>query len=61
MNLGQYGGYWDMMDCADKSKGLTAPSPGLDPSASAGVSDTEPPDAYFQPNHSLSITEGCLH
>jgi hypothetical protein len=59
LNLGYAGGFWDRMDCAESDKGFTAPFSGSDPSALPDVHDSEAPDAYFQPDHTLNIVNDC--
>jgi hypothetical protein len=59
MTLYTTDGYWDAMDCAKSEKGLTAPAPADDASGQLGTGDTESPDDYFQPDHSLKIAGSC--
>lgn len=39
-------------------RGFTAPHKEYDPSAIPAVTDTEPDEAYFQPDHTLDIADG---
>jgi hypothetical protein len=48
------------MDCAASSQGFTAPYRGHDASANPMASHAEPQSAYFHPDHTLDIEEGCL-
>jgi hypothetical protein len=58
MTLYSTDGYWDAMDCAQSKKGFTAPASADDGSLQFN-SDSESPDDYFQPNHSLTINGDC--
>lgn len=61
MNLGRVDGYFSGMDCAQAGAGFTAPGRGgVDPSARPGSQSTEAPEAYFQPDHTLDIGDGCV-
>jgi hypothetical protein len=52
-------GYRYGMDCAaEDNDQLKLPAP-LDPSVRPDATPTEPPDAYFQPDHPLTIPQGC--
>ena len=61
MNLYDTDGYLSHIDCALASAGFTAPGRGgADPSARPEAQQSEAPEAYFQPDHTLDIGDGCI-
>lgn len=59
MYLGRTSGYWHGMDCAAAGRGLTAPAPTVDRSATPAYHDPDPLDAYFDRHRPVDITSGC--
>jgi hypothetical protein len=56
MWLGDAESYMAMMDCALAEKGLLAPGY----VEAADPQDTEDPDAFLRPDHTLDITDSCV-